>query len=442
MSIRSLTGWAQCSVKDLIHHHYSGPSPTCEERPRHGTDEWGLLKTTAITWERGWDASQHKVPPSQYWNHPELEVRDGDVLVTKAGPRQRVGVVTYAQDPPPRLMASGKMVGLRPTHHHVLPSILAGLLSTAGPQKFLDQRTTGMAESQVNFSNEVLLETPVLVPPLDEQRRIADILDTLDDAIRKTEEIIAKLQKAKQGLLHDLLTRGVDENGELRDPERHPEQFKERVVGLVPKDWEILDLGTCLAENPRNGYSPSEVDWDTGVSMLGLSCLTEDGFQPLHLKHAPVWDGKFDAATLADGDLLMSRSNTRDSVGLTGIYRDIGRPCIYPDLMMRLRPSTMVYAEYLDCLLRSPLMRKQIQRVASGTSGSMVKINARSVSSLMVALPGSVEQSRILEAVARSSVLLASEERILHKLRAIESGLMDDLLTGRVRVPEAEEALT
>ena len=54
------------------------------------------------------------------------------------------------------------------------------------------------------------------LPP--EQRAIAAVLDTIDDAIQKTEQIIAKLQQVKQGLLHDLLTRGIDDNGELRDP--------------------------------------------------------------------------------------------------------------------------------------------------------------------------------------------------------------------------------
>jgi len=89
----------------------------------------------------------------------------------------------------------------------------------------------------------------VPLPPLPEQRRIAEILDTLDEAIRKTEQVTAKLQQMKQGLLHDLLTRGIDENGDLRDPERHPEQFKDSPLGRIPREWaanrirEICRLG-------------------------------------------------------------------------------------------------------------------------------------------------------------------------------------------------------
>ena len=61
--------------------------------------------------------------------------------------------------------------------------------------------------------SDVSGQMPIPVPPIAEQRRIAEILDTADEAIRSTERLIAKLEQAKQGLLHDLLTRGIDDTG-------------------------------------------------------------------------------------------------------------------------------------------------------------------------------------------------------------------------------------
>ena len=85
-------------------------------------------------------------------------------------------------------------------------------------------------------------------PPPRTVRCIAEILDTLDEAIRKTEQVIAKLQQMKQGLLHDLLTRGIDDNGELRDPERHPEQFKDSPLGRIPREWRVASISeSCEA---------------------------------------------------------------------------------------------------------------------------------------------------------------------------------------------------
>ena len=80
----------------------------------------------------------------------------------------------------------------------------------------------GVGSTVKGISLRDLLDQRIGLAPLPEQRQIAAILDTLDEAIRRTEQIIAKLQQMKQGLLHDLLTRGVDENGNLRPPPSMP----------------------------------------------------------------------------------------------------------------------------------------------------------------------------------------------------------------------------
>ena len=92
--------------------------------------------------------------------------------------------------------------------------------------------------------NESDVESLVIPFPasLEEQRAIAQILDTIDEAIATAAAHIEKLKLAKAGLLHDLITRGIDENGELRDPIRHPEQFKESELGLIPKNWDVSPL--------------------------------------------------------------------------------------------------------------------------------------------------------------------------------------------------------
>lgn len=100
----------------------------------------------------------------------------------------------------------------------------------------------GGTRSKLNQSE---LKTITLLVPKDfsEQELIALILDAADEAIAKTEALIAKLKAIKQGLLHDLLTRGLDDNGELRDPERRPGEFKMTKLGIVPRRWQIVRLG-------------------------------------------------------------------------------------------------------------------------------------------------------------------------------------------------------
>lgn len=269
----------------------------------------------------------------------------------------------------------------------------------------------------------------------DEQRKLAQVLDTLDTAIHETEAIIAKLKTVKQGLLHDLLTRGIDANGELRPPQAEARHlYKESPLGWIPNDWTTGPLACWLDGKPKNGYSPQEAGEWTGIQMLGLGCLTLQGFQPLQLKPAPLGDKRLSSALLSDGDLLMSRANTRELVGTIGVYRHVGTPCTYPDLMMRLRPSSETSAEFLQFVLQASAVRRQVQAHAVGTSGSMVKISGKIVSNLLVAIPGKTEQSQILALLAAVDARLNSELEKVAVSRELKAGLTDDLLTGRVRI--------
>lgn len=195
-------------VREVLIQHASGPSPTCDERQVANDEEWGLLKTTAVTWD-GWNEAAHKVPPRVFWGNKKLEVHAGDVLITKAGPLHRVGVVAYVPQTRARLMVSGKMVGLRPNPKVVLPEVLAIALATRAAQAFLRARTSGMADSQVNFANQALLDTPLCVPSIEVQRQIADVVRTFDVRLVSERARLSKLRRIKSGLVSDLMTRRV-----------------------------------------------------------------------------------------------------------------------------------------------------------------------------------------------------------------------------------------
>lgn len=264
------------------------------------------------------------------------------------------------------------------------------------------------------------------------QTRIAEILKTVDEAMEQTEALVAKLQQMKAGLMHDLFTRGVTPDGHLRPTHQEaPHLYHETPLGWLPKEWSFGGLSDYLIGGPKNGYSPREVSEWSGLAALGLGCLTSEGFKPIQLKAVGIESLSCRDVLLEDGDLLISRSNTRDLVGLCGTYRDIGLPCIYPDLMMRIRPNSKTSSGYLESLLLSPQMRRQITGSAVGTSGSMVKINSRSVLRLQIAMPAIEEQSIILERIRCQQECLELMKSELAKLRQQKQGLMQDLLTGR-----------
>ena len=197
--------WRKTAVGQVIVNSFSGPSPTCEERNIRGM-EWGVLKTTAVTWENGWDWRKHKTLPKAYWNKTQSEIKFGDVVVTKAGPRHRVGVAAWVDEIPSQVLVSGKMIGLRPDMQRVLPLMLSSAIAHLEAQQYLDQRTTGMAESQVNFENEDLLTTPIKLPEMKEQRAIAAIIESIDSEINALKNKLSKACNLKQGMMQELLT--------------------------------------------------------------------------------------------------------------------------------------------------------------------------------------------------------------------------------------------
>ncbi|WP_327431906.1 restriction endonuclease subunit S [Streptomyces sp. NBC_01236] len=184
-----------------------------------------------------------------------------------------------------------------------------------------------------------------------------------------------------------------------------------------------VPLGSLLTQKPKNGYSPKDVpDW-TGLQALGLGCLSATGLAPVQLKNVPD-TALARRSLLTDGDLLMSRANTRELVGLVGRFTYAGHPCIYPDLMMRLRPDeARCLSSYLEIVLRSNRVRRDVRAGARGTSDSMVKIGAPLVEGLEIPLPRIEEQRQIVTVHVAFERRITALERMLDKLRVAEEAL-------------------
>jgi type I restriction enzyme S subunit len=176
-----------------------------------------------------------------------------------------------------------------------------------------------MAESQVNFANKVLLETKVRIPGISEQSRIAAVLDTVDEAIAKMEALIAKLKQVRAGLLHDLLTRGLDKHGQLRDPTAHPEQFQDSPLGRIPLEWEVQSLESITDPSTPICYGIVQaMDFvPDGVPVLTIRDLLGDYSTGLH-------------RTARNIDANYARSRVRPDDVLISVKGTIGRVAVVP----------------------------------------------------------------------------------------------------------------
>jgi len=274
------------------------------------------------------------------------------------------------------------------------------------------------------------------------QRRIAAVLDTVDEAIAKTEAVIAKLRQVRAGLLHDLLTRGLDENGELRDPVARPEEFWDSPVGRIPRGWEVKALRECLTENPQNGIYKPASQIGRGTLLVGQTSFAEDRTVDFELaRRAVVSQTEIQHFGLQPGDLLVSRVfATVEGVGRPAMVPTMPEPAVYESNMMRLRVRREVITPQLVFhWLQSAAVRSRI--LAAANSSNQTSINQQGVNSLPIGVPEPGEQERTLPLLTAYEAREKSEEANLQKLQLLKSGLLSDLLTGRVRVPEGVGAV-
>lgn len=195
---------------------------------------------------------------------------------------------------------------------------------------------------------------------------------------------------------------------------------------------QACNLGTLIVSPPQNGYSPICPEHVTGKWVLGLSALNGSSLDLSEAKPAPMNEPMVDRFFLSPGDFLISRSNTLDKVGRVGVFRGGLDNCSYPDLMMRFRPQLQkVNPDYLEAYLKSELVVKYIRQHATGTSGSMKKINQATVASIPVLLPSIQEQKDIAgisaawdTSIEKTEQLIAAKERhYTHELsRLISQG--------------------
>ena len=175
--------WEWIRLSAILTSTDAGKSPQCENRPRT-IGEWGVIKTTAIQ-DGYFLAEENKVLPLDFNLQESMVVHHGDLLITRAGPRNRTGVICVVDGKPENLILSDKTVRLSYLRNFVNPHYVMTALSSPAMQYFVVDAMTGMASSQVNISQEKMETFLLPLPPLNEQQRIVDEVSKIFGRIDK-----------------------------------------------------------------------------------------------------------------------------------------------------------------------------------------------------------------------------------------------------------------
>ena len=298
----------------------------------------------------------------------------------------------------------------------------------------LTRRASGTTFPEISGKQFAAIVAPI--PGLPEQTRIASIFDTLDDTIRHTEQVIDKLQQMKQGLLHDLLTRGIDENGEVRDPLRCPELFKESVLGRIPASWAVRRLSdSCDAIVDCPHSTPTFLT--EGVLVARTMQIKGGRYDEVASSRVSEREYRERIARLRPqtGDVIFTREAP---VGEAFAIPDGMRICLGQRVML-LRPAAAhLLGDYLVAELYSVRARRRIDQLTGGTTNP--HLNVKDLRAFPIALPPVGEQASIVRAISGITSRIESEVSEARKLGIAKQGLMDDLLTGRVRTAQRSDA--
>ncbi|CPV59729.1 restriction endonuclease subunit S [Mycobacteroides abscessus] len=294
--------------------------------------------------------------------------------------------------------------------------------------------------TQANINGSIVKNFSISIPSVPEQQRIAEILDTLDDQIHVTEQIVEKLTSARVGLLTVLLTRGIDELGQVREARLKPDEFVETPLGQLPRSWSVRPLAELLSTvDPAMRSGPfgsallkSELV-KTGVPLLGIDNVHIDRFVADYTRFV----------TPAKAQEL-SRYRVRPEDVMITIMGTVGRACVVPGDIGHVLSSKHVWTmtfdkdRYLPYLVSLQLNHASWAKAhfrSDEQGGIMSAIRSETLRSLLLPVPPIQEQHKIANVLSAADQRLADEKAELAKLRLTKAGLVSDLLSDRVRVP-------
>jgi type I restriction enzyme S subunit len=269
-----------------------------------------------------------------------------------------------------------------------------------------------------HFRRGELKTTFLPFPSPPEQQAIAELLSIVDEAIQKTDEIIAKTERLKMGLMQELLTKGIGHK-----------EFKDTEIGRIPKKWEVVRLGDIL-EICQYGLS-IPMNEKGKYPIIRMDELVNGYVIPEITKYVDLDEETFKNFRLEKGDILFNRTNAPDLVGRTGIFLLEG-DYVFASYLIRLRPKPKMFdPRFLTFYL--VFSEDRLRRLAT-RAVHQANINATNLKRVKVPRPAIEEQQKIADIISSADKKLEIEKNEKAKLERIKQGLMNLLLTGKIRV--------
>ena len=348
--------------------------------------------------------------------------RNHDVLLAKITPCFENGKGGYAQ----KLVNN---TGFGSTEFHVLrvkddlnSIYIYHYVNSPAFRAIGERHMTGSA-GQRRVTSDFLRTYPLIYPPLPEQKKIAKILTAVDTVIEKTQAQIDKLNDLKTGMMQELLTKGIG-----RDGKPHTE-FKESAVGLIPVGWECAKMTTLAKITDGAHHTPKYTSH--GIPFIRVTDLKSENIFSGNNKYISLEEHLelIKRCKPETNDILYSKNGT---IGITRLITWNTEFSIFVSLALIKIKNDKVLPEYLALLMDSPIVHEQIR--TRSKQGTVTNLHLEEIRDFDIPLPDLIEQKKVVNNLSALIAKIQSNDKKLQAQIRVKTALMQDLLTGKVRV--------
>ena len=367
---------------------------------------------------RGMDFMSATASPSEC---DKWTLRKGDVLFTKDSETpEEIGIPAYVCEDIPNVLCGYHLGLARPRKGLVYGAYLSETLGSIATRRQFARIANGV--TRFGLTLDATRALPILLPPPSEQRAIAAVLDSIDEAIERTEAVITATERLREALLHQLLARGV--------PGWHTEWKDAPGIGTIPACWDVkrlgdvyvVQLGKMLSPKARQGKQPRPYLTNRNVRWgeFDLSCLPTMDFDHREIQ-------KFQ---LHPGDLLVCEGG---DTGRAAVWLGEIEDCYYQKALHRLRPiHEDAASEFMLAVLM--LYAKKGVLLDYSVKTSISHLTRERLLRMWIPHPSRAEQERIVEIVLSVAARMRNTQVDKEAEIAMKMSVADALLTGRVRV--------
>lgn len=350
--------------------------------------------------------------PTVFCSAPTKVCQPGDTLISVRAP---VGALNRADQ------AYGLGRGVGALHPKEIPSeyLYQAMTRWHLPLRRAAQGSTFDAVTARHFRQ---LRCCLPTDPI-EQKAIAELLQLADNAIAAAEAKLTAARRLKTALMQQLFTRGI--------PGRHS-RFKQTKIGEIPESWELSPLRQLFC-NSTNGLYVPDAEYGSGTPIIRIDTFEDGDFYSRDFDRVRISDREVELFEVKDGDVLFNRVNSIPFVGKVVFVNGLAARTVFESNMMRLRFDDASLAKYVALALCEPSTKRRIWSMARPAIGQL-SINQRELGQFFIPLPQEDEQKEIvalIQAVNETIVTCETETQASEKLKR---SLLQNLLTGRVRV--------